>query len=501
MSLTPTSASFSKDGPRLQKEPQPNGRCYFSITLAMVGAIMFGLDQGNFGNVQAFDDFCNDWCLGHGYGDATTCANGPGGAVDNVDFQNNFVRWGNCLITFGAMAGALILGPVLAMAFGRRLCISVGAAITFGACLFASYLTFDSVTVFMVARFVTGFGVGVCTFALPMYNAELATPAIRGRTGSLFQFFVVLGVAIAVFMTTGIQNWKFGILLPGVGGAIVMVAIWTCPESPRYVMQKKSFEAGMVELKKVRMDEDVTEEANAMWQSLQEEQAAGVMPWSEMATNSSVSRRVTVAICIMVFQQFTGINFFVQYAGTIFTKIGLDNPLTVNCIINGFFLVGICAGIYLIDYDGKMGGRRPAFVASSLLCGVPMVIAAIAVLLKWPGGVIIAMVAIYSFGFQVAWGPAAWVYCSEIFNMRERDRANGLAVGLEYGANAVILFLTPVMVDWSIFGSFVIFAACNIFFVFFCAMLPETKGVPLEHIPALFGGVKPTPLMGVENTA
>lgn len=227
-----------------------------------------------------------------------------------------------------------------------------------------------------------------------------------------------------------------------------------------------------------------------MWQSLQDEQAAGVMPWSEMATNPSVSRRVMVAVCIMVFQQFTGINFFVQYAGTIFTKIGLDNPLTVNCIINGFFLVGICVGIYLIDYDGKLGGRRPAFLLSSALCGVPMIIAAVAVFLTWPGGVIILMVGIYCFGFQVAWGPAAWVYCSEIFTMRERDRANGLAVGLEYGANAVILFITPIMSDWSVGGSFVIFAICNIFFFFFCLFLPETKGVPLEQIPALFGGTK-----------
>merc|ERR1711941_191572 len=104
-----------------------------------------------------------------------------------------------------------------------------------------------------------------------------------------------------------------------------------------------------------------------------------------------------------------------------------------------------------------------------------MIVAAIAVAEDWPGPVTIVMVGIYSFGFQVAWGPAAWVYCSEIFSMRERDRANGLAVGLEYGANAAILFLTPIMSDWSIVGSFAIFAALNIGFTFFCAFLPETK--------------------------
>jgi len=255
-------------------------------------------------------------------------------------------------------------------------------------------------------------------------------------------------------------------------------------------MQKtQSMEAGIVELKKVRANEDVTEEAQAMWDSIQSEKAAGVMPWKEMVTNASVARRVFVAACIMIFQQFTGINFFVQYAGTIFTKIGMKDPLLTNCIINAFFIVGICAGIYLIDCPGKMGGRRPAFVASSALCGLPMIVAAAAVFGKWSGTLIIAMVGIYSFGFQVAWGPAAWVYCSEIFTMRERDRANGVAVGLEYGANAVILFLTPIMSQWSVGGSFVVFAVLNIGFMVFCCFLPETKGVPLEQIPGLFGGV------------
>lgn len=463
---------------------------------------MFGLDQGNFGNVQGFKDFTDDWCLNK-YGNPSECAvgddvpkadpakcthsdDGKCGATENHHFQNDFVRWGNCLITFGAAAGALLLGPILAERLGRRLCISAGAAITFVSCLFASYLCFMSITVFMIARFTTGFGVGVCTFALPMYNAELATPDIRGRTGSMFQFFVVLGVAIAVFMTTGLENWKFGILLPGMGGAIVMVAIWTCPESPRYLMQTKSFEAGLAELKKIRVEGDVTEEANSMWHSLQEEKEAGQMPWVEMATNRSVRTRVIIAVCIMVFQQFTGINFFVQYANTIFTKLGVENALTTNCIINAFFLVGICAGIFLIDYDGKLGGRRTAFVVSSLMCGIPMIVAAVGVAADWPGAIIISAVGIYSFGFQVAWGPVAWVYVSEIFLMRERDRANGLAVGLEYAANAVILFITPLMQEWSIVGSFIVFAVLNLFFAVFCSFLPETKGVTLEEIPGMF---------------
>ena len=44
---------------------------------------------------------------------------------------------------------------------------------------------------FFVGRFITGLGVGISCFALPLYSAEISTASIRGATGSLFQLNVV----------------------------------------------------------------------------------------------------------------------------------------------------------------------------------------------------------------------------------------------------------------------------------------------------------------------
>ena len=43
---------------------KPNTQMYFAIAVAMVGAMMFGLDQGNFGNVQTYESFQKHWCEG-----------------------------------------------------------------------------------------------------------------------------------------------------------------------------------------------------------------------------------------------------------------------------------------------------------------------------------------------------------------------------------------------------------------------------------------------------
>ena len=42
-----------------------NTQMYVAVMVAMLGAAMFGFDQGNFGNVQSFESFRREWCLGH----------------------------------------------------------------------------------------------------------------------------------------------------------------------------------------------------------------------------------------------------------------------------------------------------------------------------------------------------------------------------------------------------------------------------------------------------
>jgi len=344
------------------------------------------------------------------------------------------------------------------------------------------------VIVFFIARFVTGFGVGVCTFALPIYNSEIATAGIRGRTGSLFQLNVVIGVFLATLITALVDDWKLGIMLPGFAGIFVAIAVWFTPESPRHVMSKHGFDAGVATLKKVRHG-DVLPEAEEMWQAMQAEVDMPKVNVAGLFKDASIAWRTFLAVTIMVMQQATGINFFINYSTTILQGMGMNNPLTICCLFNGTQVIGILLGIYLIDSNSMFGGRRNMFVFAALLMAFPMLIAAAAVAQNWAAALIVVMVLIYGFGFQVAWGPVPWVYASEIFSNAERDAANGLAVGMEYGANAVIVFITPFLVAWSIPASLVLFGVLNLMIAAFCYIcVTETKGVPVELVPALFGG-------------
>lgn len=450
---------------------------------------MFGMDQANFGQCQNFDDFLEDWCVGAGYGDVSSCSHDSQvGAIKNERWLKSFVDPASTLITLGACAGALLLGPILSSRFGRRLCISAGAGICSLGCLFASYLSLGSVAVFFVGRFVTGFGVGVCTFALPIYNSEISTAAIRGRTGSMFQLNVVIGLFIASVITAFIDDWKMGIMLPGFAGIFVAIAVWFMPESPRYVMAKRGYDAGVVVLKTVRHG-DVLPEAEGIWEALEVDKREPKMSMAGLVKDASIRWRTFLACAIMVLQQATGINFFIFYATTILQGLGVDNPLETNCMMNGAHVLGIFVGIYLIDSNSRFGGRRNMLVLAALMMAFPMFIAAMAVTWNWSGVIVVVMTVFYSFSFEVAWGPVPWVYASEIFSNAERDAASGLAVGMEYGANALIVFLTPYLVSWSIKGSLLMFGVINVLIAAFCYMyVTETKGVSVELVPALFAG-------------
>jgi len=474
---------------------------YLSIAMAMVGAMMFGLDQGNFGNVQTFRRFRDEWCA-HLYGNTTTCSKEH--AEENKEWENTFVMWGATLITIGAAVGALVLAPWIAKVHGRRPCIAVGGAICFVGCLMASYLSYNNQWIFFIGRFATGFGVGVSCFALPVYNAEISTPSIRGATGSLFQLNVVIGGFVACLITLLNQHWRFGMMLPGFAGGILGCVMPFLPESPRWMMEaKNSFEAGRKELEKVRSG-DVTEEAQNMWTEIKNEAEVEQVSYQELICgDANLRKRVLIACTLVLGQQATGVNAFLGYAATIFKQCGIDSPLQFNVMFNFVMFFGCLAGLLLVD--SRFGGRKCQLLVATTIMGPPLVLAGFMLsyikghddaamqdaqqgLLQLANKITMFCVIIYGVGFQFAWGTVPWIYPAEIFSMSEKEKAVSIAVCLNYVANAAVVIITPFLMTASTPATLWFFGALNCLnFLFVWCFVKETKGVPLEEVPALFG--------------
>lgn len=474
-------------------ESQPNARMYVAISTAMIGAIMFGIDCGNFGSVQGFGSFRDTWCTGK-YGDATSCGDDAmHGAASNSRWLKGFVTPASALLFLGAAAGSLLLGPPIAQGLGRRPCISTGAVICLFGCLMTSYVTLHSEAVFFAGRFVTGFGIGVCTFALPLYNSEVSTPAVRGATGSLFQVNVVLGQLVASVVTYLNNDWRVGMLLPGVAGLAVALGVWLAPESPRYVMAKRGFEEGALVLAKVRAG-SVDDEAADVIKQLESERSAGQVGWLDLVVGSeshpSLRRRVLIACWLQFAQQFTGMNMVIMFSADVFKLMGFENPFGPNIAFTALQVVGIVVGLALLD--SKWGGRRVQLaLVTATICPL-LVLVGLASQFGWSTRLELALLCLFAFTWQLAWGMIPWVYPSELFTMAERDRATSLAVFVQYAANAALTFVVPQLLDALGFAGMVwFFAAFNALnLVVIAACVKETKGIPLEDVPYLFAAPK-----------
>lgn len=481
----PTIEEYVMERTETAKLSKPSPKMYVAIVTAMFGAIMFGIDTTNFGAVVDFESFEQEWCVGN-YGTELTCGHDEEhGASKNHEWLNEFVSWANLLVFVGAACGAVFLGPPIATNFGRRPCISAGAGVTVVGCLMTSYLSFNSVPVFLGGRFVTGFGIGLCCFALPMYNAELSAPSIRGTTGSLFQLFVALGGLGASMFTAFCSDWKLGMMLPGFAGILVAGLIWLTPESPRFVMAKEGYEEGHAQLKLVRAG-NCSYEAEEMRREIEDEENAEQVSYGELCCKRNLRKRLAIALTMQIAQQFTGLNALIMYSGTLFRAMGFNDPLITNLIFNIFMVIGMVIGLGLLD--SKYGGRRRQLLYVTGVIGPLMLINGLSIMLGWPGYVTLVALVLFAMVWQMAWGMIPWIYPAEIFNTSERDRAMSLTVFTQYAANAVLLYLVPMLLEaLTVGGTLIFFAFFNVLnFLFIFFFVKETKGLALEDIPPLF---------------
>lgn len=108
----------------------------------------------------------------------------------------------------------------------------------------------------------------------------------------------------------------------------------------------------------------------------------------------------------------------------------------------------------------------------------------------WPPVVVFALV-LYVCGYQVGFGPIAWLLISEVFPIRTRTRALSLAVIVNFGANLITTFcveplenamnsISPGKGSSYLFMIYAVLCVVSNFFVYSC--VPETKGKTLEQI-------------------
>ena len=399
------------------------------------------------------------------------------------------VGWAVTSMAVAATVAIFVSGP-LADRFGRRTMLRVATCMFVVSSLLAALS--ENFATLIVARLLSGFGVGAVLITAPMYIAEISPSAWRGRMVSSNQLFIVLGGMLAyvsnylVIKFGGGADWNWRWMLGiGVAPAIpYFFALFAVPESPRWLAMHDQLPKARRVLARLTGTERADRELEAVLESLEHE-AARKKPALKEILDPALRNVLAIGLLIGVLQQLTGINSVLAYAVVIFERAGAGaNASFMQTVLVGLVnVVFTMLALLLIDRVG----RRPLLMYGCFGIGAFMLLAAYGFQVEDEAlSSTLVLVGILGFiaSFAFSLGPGMWVLFSEIFP----NRVRGLAISCVGFVNSTVCVLVQFVFPWELenlgssktFLIYGVLALAGIAFIW--RLVPETRGRSLEEL-------------------
>jgi MFS transporter, SP family, sugar:H+ symporter len=491
-----------------EKEAIQYGKPYTAVLLAAfasLGGWFFGYDQGVSGGIVVMSSFKNDFCVNI-YGDEREC-DLPVAALPSE--YRRFLVLFTLLYNVGCFIGAVFISSYVAERFGRRAIIFLASIL---------FLTGTSMVIFppggsknimiliLIGRIIEGTGVGCSSFSCPLYASEIAPTKLRGMLSGFMQFTVVIGLFVANVVNLFLKDHKWGWRLSNgiilIAPIIIMIGIFFCPETPRWLFKQKGREASEKSLKRIRKIDDVSAELDAINDAIQAE--SHQVSIKELFTTKKILKRLGIGVGIHILQQATGINPIFTFGGIIFESV-LGNGILSLLILAGANLISTIPALFLFD---RLGRRNLL-----MFCGIAMSISHLAaatvfvtgcdvmksvingttvmqeiVNCKASSGILmLVFTVIFVAFFALSWGPIAWIYAAEIYPLNFRAKAVSITTGSNWFMGTIMSYILELISPLGIHGVFYLFGGLTLLAVIFVYLFcPETRGVILENIDREF---------------
>ena len=419
---------------------------YFICLVSAMGGLLFGYDWVVIGGAKPFYE------LYFGIGDSPL--------MQGVAMTTALV---------GCLAGAMVAGAA-ADRYGRKPLLTV-AAVLFTVSAIATGL-FNDFTLFNVARFVGGIGIGVASALSPVYIAEVSPKEIRGRMVSMNQMAIVIGILAAQIVNmllakdTSVAEsqawnrewgWRWMFWAETLPAALFLVMSFMIPESPVFV-----------QLKKARGSDRMKERS----------EQAGL----KELLQPKYSRMLLLGLIVAVFQQWCGTNVIFNYAQEIFTGAGFDvDGMFINIVITGIAnVIFTLVALYVIE----RWGRRTLILIGAGGLGLIYLTLGTCYYLQVTGVMMVALVVAAISVYAMTLGPVTWTLLAEIFPNRIRGVAMGVCTFALWVGCCTLTFSFPSMnASLGSSGTFWAYSLiCVCAFVYLWRNCPETKGKSLEEL-------------------
>ncbi|KAG8649694.1 sugar transporter ESL1 [Manihot esculenta] len=457
-------------------KPPPPDRNYEIVSFNVVAA------DSSITPVLVFSTFiavCGSFCYGCAVGYSSPAESG---IMEELGLSLSEYSVFGSIMTIGGMIGAITSGKIADLVGRRRTMLLAELFCTPGwlAIAFAKNAWWLD-----IGRLLIGLGVGLFTYVVPVYVAEIAPKNLRGRFTSANQMLTSCGFALS-YSIGNIISWRTLAIIGAIPCSLQLVGLFFIPESPRWLAKcgRKDFEASLRRLRGKNADVSVEAvDIIEITETFQQNSEGSVLELFQRRYVYSI----IVGVGLMFLQQLGGDSGMVYYSSTIFSEADFSTVFGTTALAL-ILLIAAMVSLSLMD----IYGRRTLLMVSSTGTCLFLCVVGLSFLLKEHGYLkeitpymAFAGLLGYLAAFAIGMSGIPWVIMSEIFPVSVKASAGSLVALTNWSCSWLISYTFNFMLVWSPAGTFFFFAGvCCFTILFIWKLVPETKGRTLEEIQA-----------------
>lgn len=419
------------------------------------------------------------------------------------------------ILEIGAMISSLLVSLILEN-IGRKRTILLGTVVFIVGGTLQTFAA--NLWIFGIGRVFSGFGVGVLSTVVPLYQCEISPVEERGKlvcgefTGNISGYFLSVWVDYFCYFIQDVGDarenphlfaanlsWRLPLFIQVILAALLLVGGVFVVESPRWLLDVDDDERGFHVLCLLYHDDPDEEKAEKEFflikNSILSERIKTPKrerSWKHLFRNYRL--RIFIACSALAFAQLNGINIISYYAPMVFEQAGFtDSKALLMTGINAFiYLLSTIPPWFLVD----KWGRKPILISGGLSMGICLLSIAFVMYINVASTPLLVafLVIVYNASFGFSWGPVGFLVPPEVYPLAVRSKGVSLSTASNWLANYIVGQLTPVLqerIGWVMY--LLPATSCIISVITVITVYPETKGVELENIDRLFEDHKAGP--------